>query len=180
MNRHRITRWAALLLALGTPVFAGGSALYLEHLKPLFEERCYACHGALKQKGGLRLDTAEAIHRGAKNGPVLDLQDPAASEILRRLTTSDLEERMPPEGKPVSEGELARVRAWIAEGATGPENERPEDDPAAHWAFQRIEQPSLPAGDAAHPIDRFIEARHGQLGVSPSARPHTCTRAPSA
>ena len=30
---------------------------YGKQVKPILLERCYACHGALKQEGGLRLDT---------------------------------------------------------------------------------------------------------------------------
>ena len=37
------------------------AADYLRDIKPVLKARCYACHGALKQKSGLRLDTAVNI-----------------------------------------------------------------------------------------------------------------------
>ena len=55
---------------LGIALVACGQALavdYAKDIKPLLKERCYACHGALKQKAGLRLDTVSAIspHRAS-------------------------------------------------------------------------------------------------------------------
>ena len=41
---------------------------YLRQVKPLLTARCYACHGALKQRADLRLDTAAFIQKGGKNG----------------------------------------------------------------------------------------------------------------
>ena len=40
--------------------------LYVAHIKPLFRERCFACHGSLAQKGKLRLDTAAQIRAGGR------------------------------------------------------------------------------------------------------------------
>ena len=45
----------ALLASLTTP--PARAVDYLADIKPLLHERCYACHGALKQKKSLRLDT---------------------------------------------------------------------------------------------------------------------------
>ena len=46
---------------------------YLRNIKPVLKERCYACHGALKQKAGLRVDSAENLRKGSKGGDVLAL-----------------------------------------------------------------------------------------------------------
>src|SRR4051812_18115909 len=62
---------AALLSALtgGTPLHAAGPVDYLRDVKPILSARCYGCHGAVRQKGGLRLDTAELARRGGDSGP---------------------------------------------------------------------------------------------------------------
>src|SRR5678815_554547 len=111
---------------------------YGRGVKPLLKQRCYACHGALKQKSGLRLDTGEAIRRGAEDEPVIDPAAPDSSELLKRVTSADPEERMPPkgEGEALSADEVSRLRAWIAQGATSPADEKPEPDPLEHWAFK--------------------------------------------
>ena len=74
--RVMIRAGVALLLAFGV---AGGLAadkpdveLYQREVKPLLQARCVACHGALKSKGGLRLDTADLLRKGGGNGAVID------------------------------------------------------------------------------------------------------------
>ncbi|MCA9032666.1 MAG: hypothetical protein KDA66_17745, partial [Planctomycetaceae bacterium] len=57
---------------------------YLKEVKPVLRERCFACHGGLKQEADLRLDTAEFIRQGAAGGnAILNSDDVAASELLR-------------------------------------------------------------------------------------------------
>ena len=74
------------------------AADYLRDIKPVLKARCYACHGALKQKAGLRLDTAANIRKGAKGEAIVTPGKPADSELVYRVTAMDLDERMPPEG----------------------------------------------------------------------------------
>jgi hypothetical protein len=40
-------------------------------IKPLFEKSCIECHGAVKPKGKLRLDTLEGTLKGSVDGKVL-------------------------------------------------------------------------------------------------------------
>ena len=44
---------------------------YLKQIRPILRERCIACHGSLKQEGGLRLDTAALAIKGGDSGPVI-------------------------------------------------------------------------------------------------------------
>ena len=138
---------------------------YLGVIKPVLKERCYSCHGALKQKAGLRLDTAEAIRRGSDEGAIVDLVNPEASRLLERITQVDAEERMPPEGKPLKPEAVDAIRNWIRAGAPLVADEKADDDPRQHWAFQRIERPPLPAGGPANPIDAFLAAKQNEEGL---------------
>jgi len=108
---------------------------YEKEIKPLLKERCYACHGALKQKADLRLDTATAMRKGGDGGDIL-AGDP--SLLLERVTTTDKDDRMPPEGEGsmLNTEQVAKLKAWLAAGAPAPANEQPEADPRAHWAYQ--------------------------------------------
>jgi len=36
---------------------------YAEDIKPIFEASCFGCHGAERQKAGLRLDSLESVLR---------------------------------------------------------------------------------------------------------------------
>src|SRR6476620_11380854 len=51
-------------------------------VRPLLSEHCYSCHGEKKQKGGLRLDSAEAVARGGKDGQVVVPGKPAESKLV--------------------------------------------------------------------------------------------------
>ncbi|MDD7983920.1 PSD1 and planctomycete cytochrome C domain-containing protein [Lentisphaera marina] len=121
--------------------------LYLDKIKPLFKERCFACHGVLKQKGKLRLDTVEFMHeRDVINN----------DELIIRLESDEEDEKMPPEGHSLSKKEIDFIKSWIAAGAPAPENEQAESDPKNHWSFQRIEKPETipPAGH--NPVDFYL------------------------
>ena len=60
----------ALTITLSTAVaaFAQTPVDYLRDIKPILKARCYACHGALKQESGLRLDTGRSIRQGGDSG----------------------------------------------------------------------------------------------------------------
>ena len=44
---------------------------YEKQIKPIFAARCTACHGVLKQEGGLRLDTGALARQGGDSGKVI-------------------------------------------------------------------------------------------------------------
>jgi hypothetical protein len=151
---------AALLLATR----AHAEPDYAKDIKPLLKARCYACHGALKQKSGLRLDTVALMRKGGESGSVID---PAAAILLERVTATDKDERMPPEGAALSAEEIARLKAWIASGARGPSDEKPEEDPRKHWAYQTPQAAPLTAASKESPIDVLIAARLRERGLTP-------------
>ncbi len=169
-------RFLTFLVSLAYVSWAEASlSLYLEDLKPVLQERCYACHGALKQEAGLRVDTAAFLLKGSKHGVIIDLDSVAASPLLQRLRHEDMQERMPPEGMALDQATIAAMEQWIAAGAPRPENENEEADPRKHWAFQRIERPNLPQGRFSNPIDAILDARHQALGLRPQPQAERST-----
>jgi hypothetical protein len=163
-----------LLVGLVMPaqLLAAEPVDYIRDVKPVLKERCYACHGALKQKAKLRLDTAESIRKGGRDGPAVQPGDAAGSLLIDRVADPEESTRMPPQGKPLTEQQIARLKAWINQGALGPAGEKPEEDPQRHWAFRRPVRPPLPAvADAAwsrNPVDRFLAAEHAKHGLTAS------------
>jgi hypothetical protein len=141
-----------------------GAADYLRDIKPVLKARCYACHGALKQKAGLRVDTAANIRKGAKGEAIVALGKPTDSELLYRLTTKDLDDRMPPEGAALKVDEIAAIKEWIAAGAPVPKGEAAEAAPREHWAFQVPKKMQL-SGDSGNLIDGLLEDRRVALGL---------------
>lgn len=157
---------------------AGGDEAvdYLRDVKPIFKERCFACHAALKQESNLRLDTAAAMVRGGDSGPALVAGKAGESLLLARVRAADESDRMPPEGKPLSAEQIATLSKWIAAGAPAPPNDLPEVDPQQHWAFvppRRLPLPTAESGQAVdqslNPIDALLAAEHDRLGLRPVA-----------
>ncbi|HEX6882741.1 MAG TPA: c-type cytochrome domain-containing protein [Planctomycetota bacterium] len=101
------------------PVEDAAPDTYATEIAPLLATYCTSCHGAQKRKGGLRLDSPEALLAGGDSGPVLVPGDPAASLFLARARLPlEHEDHMPPEGKPQPSAEdLALLEAWVAAGA---------------------------------------------------------------
>jgi hypothetical protein len=147
---------------------------YLAGIKPLLRSRCYSCHGSLKQKAGLRVDTVELMRRGGDSGPAVVEGRADESLLLERVSARDAAERMPPEheGEPLTAEQVGLLRDWIAAGAPAPADERPEADPHDHWAFRPIVRPTVPpirrAGWGNNAIDAFIARRHEQRGLAPN------------
>src|SRR4051812_35345991 len=70
---------------------------YARNIKPLLAARCYSCHGGLKQKSGLRVDTVELMKKGGKNGPIITPGNSGKSLIIEHVTNQRDAARMPPE-----------------------------------------------------------------------------------
>lgn len=143
---------------------------YARTIKPLFEQRCVSCHGPLKQEAELRLDSAAMIRQGGENGQAVAPGKPSESLLIQRVTASDPEQRMPPEGAPLSTEQVDVISAWISAGAAIPEDEKPAEDPRRHWAFQKVGRPKLPerSDDWGHnPIDAFILEKYSQHALEP-------------
>ena len=165
----------ALLAALfaSSSVRADDNVDYAKQIKPVLHERCYACHGALKQEGGLRLDTAALAIQGGDSGAALVPGNAAESVLLQRVSARDESERMPPEGEPLTPAQIEALRRWIEQKAPAPADEQPEADPRRHWAFQSPVRPPVPVvrNEAwrRNPSDAFLAAEHERHGLTPQA-----------
>jgi hypothetical protein len=154
---------------------------YERDIKPVLKARCYACHGALKQEAGLRLDTGVLIRQGGDSGSAISNGQIDDSLLIHRVSAKEPGERMPPEGESLSAEQIEMLRAWIREGAKSPESEQPEADPREHWAFKIPQRPAIPEiADSikVHPIDAFLNAELAlhALTARPSAPKHVLLR----
>lgn len=118
---------------------AAGSAQdgpdYAAEIATIFEQRCVECHGPDREESGLRLDLFPRVLRGGDSGePGVVAGAAARSEVLRRVTTEDEFEVMPPAGERLSDADAALLRRWIDAGAHGPEGEQATGDPT--WTGQ--------------------------------------------
>jgi len=105
---------------------------YADVIKPIFETKCYSCHGPNKQKGGLRMDDSLKLMKGGKDGVVINPGNADASEMIKRLMLpTDNDDHMPPKEKSQpSESQIALLYWWITNGAALDKkvNQLPQDD----------------------------------------------------
>jgi len=169
MQFDRLTAGCALLLVLVASAHAGERVDYLKQVKPILAERCYSCHGALKQKAELRLETRELLLKGGESGAVIVAGESGRSLLIERVTAVE-DDRMPPEGDGtrLSDEEVAVIRAWIDQGAVAPDEPVPRS-PNQHWAFLKPVRPVVPKVNnpdwAGNPIDAFLAAGHREQGL---------------
>ena len=162
---HWIALPATLFALVLQGVAAAGEAVdFPREVLPILTDRCSHCHGVddATRKGGLRLDDREKALTGGESGdPAIVPGKPDDSELIRRITSKDESEMMPPpsERKPLSEKQIETLRQWIAEGANY----------TAHWAFTSPQKASLPQSGPTHPIDAFVAARLDSMQLKPSA-----------
>ncbi|MDN3658258.1 DUF1553 domain-containing protein [Ferruginibacter paludis] len=169
---------------------AGSSFLYITkkppvdfttEVKPIFNKNCITCHGGVKQKGGFSLlfrEEALAITKSGK--PAIIPGDAGSSEMLRRLSLKDPEERMPYKHDHLSAADIEILTRWINEGAHWGE----------HWAYAPVKETPVPQPAtffglfktsskwASNEVDNFIEAKRKAAGVSasPQANKETLLR----
>jgi hypothetical protein len=163
------TAWALVVVLWWTVPLEGAEGVdYVKQVKPILATKCFACHGALRQEAGLRLDALSLIHQGGDSGPVLDPDQVEQSLLWERITAESAEQRMPPEGEGerLSDSQLAALRGWIEQGALGPQEAIPPD-PREHWAYQPVRRPDVPAADG-HPIDALLAASFATQGLTPA------------
>jgi len=133
-------------------------------VKPILAKKCFACHGPADQESSLRLDERESAVAEADSGMIAIVPgNVEESELIRRITSHDEFEKMPPEGEGVKPEELAILKTWIQEGAQF----------QGHWAFEPAADPKPPTtkqeGWVENPIDQFVLARLEENGLAPNA-----------
>ncbi|MFN9549121.1 MAG: PSD1 and planctomycete cytochrome C domain-containing protein [Pirellulaceae bacterium] len=141
------------------------SPSYSKQIQPLLRRRCFSCHGAVQQEGGLRLDSLPAVQSGGASGSVLPDQTGSRGSLMERVTSADPSLRMPPKGSPLTPQELQQLGAWIDAGAPADPVDMAQPpsvaaQPDQHWSFQTLKRPEVPQVDSTswttHPIDAFI------------------------
>jgi hypothetical protein len=155
---------------------------YGRDVRPILERNCWKCHGAQKQKGGLRFDRRQgAITDGDSGKKAIQPGSSDKSELIRRVEAANPEERMPPKAEPLSREHIKILRAWIDQGANWPETAaaatgRQEmvvtDEDRRHWSYRPLQKIDPPVVNNIEwcrtPIDRFIVAALQARGIRPN------------
>ncbi len=178
----------ALPIVLGVLVSAASGAapdsaatpIGFEHdIRPIFMARCFSCHGEEAQEGELRLDRRASAFRADGDGPIVIPGKSADSLLYKRLTSSDKDERMPKDGKPLTPEQIALFRTWIDQGAPWPRDDALAAAALDFWSLKPLVKRAMPGGDksgaspdathpAVNPIDAFIGASLAERRLKPS------------
>ena len=104
-------------------------------VKPIINRKCISCHGGVKKQASFSLlFREEALDTTESGKPAIIPGNPSESEMIRRITSKDPEERMPYEHEPLSENEIEILTNWIKQGAKWGE----------HWAYTTVAKQELP------------------------------------
>ena len=80
-------------------------------MRPLLEARCFECHASSSKevKGGLLLDSFDAILQGGESGPAVVPKKPDESLLIEAVRYEGFE--LPPRRK-LPAGEIAILEKW--------------------------------------------------------------------
>ena len=131
-------------------------------IQPILTAKCLQCHGQTEPEAGLRLISREGAIATLESGNKAVIPGKATeSELLRRVSSADVNERMPPKGEPLSPKQIAALREWIDGGAQWPE----------HWAYRSLVRPAIPKrGEGPSAIDTFVLAELNARGLTPAVQ----------
>ncbi len=133
-------------------------------VKPILNNKCISCHGGVKAKAGFSvLFRDEALAKTESGKPAIIPGDPGASEMIRRITANDPEERMPYKHEPLSKDEIKILTQWIKQGAKWGD----------HWAYLPVKETELPDVDdpwIRNDVDKFIYEKLKELELKPSVQ----------
>ncbi|CAN5342261.1 hypothetical protein BH11BAC5_BH11BAC5_34260 [soil metagenome] len=144
---------------------------FTTQVKPIINKNCITCHGGVKQKGGFSLLFREEALAKTKSGKQAIIPgDPGNSEMIRRLTLKDPEERMPYKHDALSKDDIEILSTWIKQGAAW----------GQHWAYVPVKEVIVPQGKsffglfnkksdwAKNEVDDFIEQKLISQDLKPS------------
>jgi cytochrome c553 len=167
-----------------SPAVSPADADYFEtKIRPLLIAKCAECHGADKQKGGLRLDSRDAALRGGDSGAAFEPGKPDDSRLIEAIGyRTDL--KMPPKSK-LSDIEIAHLTDWVKRGAPWPASKPTSPtkvgtggplftaEDKSFWAFQPVKEPAVPEVKSTawpkSPLDQFILAALEARGLAPAS-----------
>ena len=106
-----------VILDLGTTSICAAGVDFAHQVAPILKEFCGKCHIGDKKKGGLSLNSRESLIQGGESGKTVFPGKPEMGDFLVRLSSTDNQLRMPPDGARVPPEKIEILKKWIREGA---------------------------------------------------------------
>jgi hypothetical protein len=156
-----LTRVFIVVLAI-VPLSVGAQTIdYSRDVLPILSAKCYHCHGPDEEarQMELRLDQKHGAFRVQDGVAVIVPVKPAESELVRRVTSKDPDEVMPPADdiRKLSAKEIETLKRWVEQGAAW----------GKHWSFEPPVKPRVPEG-GGNAIDALVASRLRQEALVPT------------
>jgi len=158
-----------------------GVRFFESKIRPALVTHCYECHSTEsgKARGGLKVDSRDALLRGGDSGPAVVTKLPEKSTLYQALLYHDDGLQMPPKGK-LPQATIDDFRRWIVMGAPDPRVTKINPNVASvisieagrkYWAYQPLSKTPSPTTSTTNwartSIDRFVETRVKEAGLRP-------------
>lgn len=131
-------------------------------VKPILNKKCISCHGGVKANAGFSVLFREEAMAPTESGkPAIIPGHPERSEMIKRITNNDPEERMPYKHDPLSKKEIRILKQWIKQGAEW----------GLHWVYQPVTEIKPPKEKdpwIRNNIDKFIYEKLDKEDLKPS------------
>lgn len=149
-----VTVWIGLVSYCAVTCTSNGTTVsFNDDIRPIFNQKCLKCHGGVKKQGDLSLLFREDALQPAKSGKIAIIPgSPLKSELIKRISHHDPEERMPLDAEPLTNQEKKLIKRWITQGAQWEE----------HWSFKPVEKPNSTG------IDHFIHKKLKEVDLHPA------------
>ncbi|MSU78617.1 MAG: DUF1549 domain-containing protein [Gemmataceae bacterium] len=153
-----------IVLALSATIASAGDVKkidFVHDIAPILKARCVECHANGKYKASVSFDTREDLLKSKAITPGKS----AGSELIKRITSNDIEQRMPPKGAALDAKQVTLFKAWIDQGAAW--------EPGFTFKMSTYVAPlkpravKVPAG-TGHPIDRIVAEYYTRNKVTPA------------
>jgi hypothetical protein len=158
-----------------------------KHIRPVLIDHCFKCHSmeeGKKVKGGLALDSRDALLKGGESGPAIVPGNPDKSPLITAIRYTEHDLQMPPKD-PLPKEVVAKFEQWVKMGAPDPRiagaEIRPvKKEPAYNfeaakkfWSFRPLSQPAVPQvsnlkSEISNPVDAFVFAKLEEKGLAPN------------
>jgi uncharacterized membrane protein len=142
---HFLIALSVILSSISFLAVAQSSSPDYSSVASIFESKCIMCHSGPGAPKGLRLDSYQAIKKGAASGAVAIEGNAAGSELVKRIRGESLP-RMPLTGPPfLSDGEIQQIAQWIDNGmpegkpVAAPRVDRKEHKPGDPVTYTEVE-----------------------------------------
>ncbi|MFM9074286.1 MAG: DUF1549 domain-containing protein, partial [Bacteroidota bacterium] len=165
--RHYFLIFSLMLVLLLVGCSGGPEVSFNAEIKPLINKNCISCHGGVKRNGGFSLlFRQDALDNTESGKPAIIPGDADHSEVIRRITAHDPEDRMPYKEEPLSKEQIDLIRRWIDQGAQW----------ETHWAYlpPKVNAPITLAGFFSQDefvkgtIDAYVVDKMRANGLNPS------------